>query len=80
VIVLKDSDGARLTRRVLTFRQVDGVTRRDEEVHQLELYAREELVAMLREQGFRVRVRRGYGRYRLPKGHAVYIAQRSGVR
>jgi SAM-dependent methyltransferase len=80
VIVLKDSDGTTLTRRVLTFREVDGVPRRDEEVHQLELYAREEMLAMLRERGFRVRVRRGYGKYRLPKGHAVYIAQRSGVR
>lgn len=76
VIVLKDSDGATLTRRVLTFREVDGVTRRDEEVHQLELYAREEMLALLREHGFRVGVRRGYGRYRLPKGHAVYVAIR----
>lgn len=76
VITIKDSDGQRLTRRVLTFRQIDGVTRRDEEVHVLELYAREELLAILRECGFRVRVRRSYGTYRLPKGHAVYVATR----
>ena len=74
VITIKDSDGQRLTRRVLTFRQIDGVTRRDEEVHVLELYEREELLAILRESGFRVRVRRSYGSYRLPKGHAVYVA------
>ena len=37
VIAIKDSDGRRLTRRVLTFRQIDGETRRDEEVHVLEL-------------------------------------------
>jgi SAM-dependent methyltransferase len=74
VIVIKDSDGERLTRRVLTFRQIDGVTHRDEEVHTLELYSREELLGMLREGGFRVRVRRSYGTYRLPKGHAVYVA------
>ena len=74
VITLKDSDGLRLTRRVLTFRQIDGVTRRDEETHVLELYEREELLAILRESGFRVRVRRSYGSYRLPKGHAVYVA------
>lgn len=76
VIALKDSDGRRLTRRVLTFRQIDGVTHRDEEVHELELYQREELLAVLRESGFRVRVRRSYGSYRLPKGHAVYVAIR----
>jgi SAM-dependent methyltransferase len=76
VIVIKDSDGQRLTRRVLTFRQIDGVTHRDEEVHTLELYAREELTGMLREAGFRLRVRRSYGTYRLPKGHAVYVATR----
>jgi SAM-dependent methyltransferase len=76
VIAIKDSDGERLTRRVLTFRQLDGVTQRDEEVHELELYARETLLAILREHGFRVRVRRTYGTYRLPAGHAVYVATR----
>lgn len=76
VIAIKDSDGRRLTRRVLTFRQIDGVTRRDEEVHVLELYEREDVLAIFRENGFRVRVRRSYGSYRLPKGHAVYVATR----
>jgi SAM-dependent methyltransferase len=75
-IVIKDSDGERLTRRVLTFRQVDGRTQRDEEVHTLELYERETLLATLRDAGFRVRVRRSYGAYRLPKGHAVYVGAR----
>lgn len=79
VIAIKTSNGARLTRRVLTFRQLDGTTRRDEEVHELELYAREELLAILREHGFRVGVRRSYGKYRLPKGHAVYVAKRNGA-
>jgi SAM-dependent methyltransferase len=79
VIAIKDSDGERLTRRVLTFREVDGETRRDEEVHELSLYSREELTAILREHGFRVRTRRSYGSRRLPPGHAVYIAERSGA-
>lgn len=72
VITIKDSDGRTLTRRVLTFRQVDGETRRDEEVHVLELYDRAEVLELLRD--FRVRVRRSYGSRRLPKGHAVYVA------
>jgi SAM-dependent methyltransferase len=74
VIALKESDGSRLTRRVLTFRQIGDETRRDEEVHHLELYDRDEILALL--HGFRVRVRRSYGRRRLPKGHAVYVASR----
>ena len=76
VIVIKDSDGRRLTRRVLTFREIDGDVRRDEEVHQLELYDRDEIVPLLRAAGFAVRVRRSYGKARLPKGHAVYVCSR----
>ena len=71
VIAVKESDGTTVTRRVLTFRQVDGETRRDEEVHTLELYDRAELLALLGD--FRVKVRRSYGRRRAPRGHAVYV-------
>ncbi|HEV3485393.1 MAG TPA: hypothetical protein VG106_08300, partial [Vicinamibacterales bacterium] len=73
VIAIKDSDGERLTRRVLTFRQIDGETRRSEEVHRLELYERGDVLRMLREAGFATRVRRSYGTRRLPKGHAVFV-------
>ncbi|HKR64615.1 MAG TPA: methyltransferase domain-containing protein [Thermoanaerobaculia bacterium] len=76
VIAIKDSDGARLTRRVLTFRDIDGDVRRTEEVHEFELYEREVILALLRDAGFRVRVRRSYGKYRLPRGHAVYVSER----
>lgn len=74
VIAVKESDGTRLTRRVLTFRQVGGETRRDEEVHALELYDRAEVLSLLGD--FRVQVRRSYGSRKLPKGHAVYVAKR----
>jgi SAM-dependent methyltransferase len=74
VIVIKESDGKRLTRRVLTFRE-DG--RRDEERHTLELHDRAELTALLREHGFRVTIRRSYGRRRVPTGHAVYICSKT---
>lgn len=73
VIAIKESDGARLTRRVLTFRAGG---RRDEEVHHLELYDRAELTRLLRGCGFRVTIRRSYGTRRLPPGHAVYAAVR----
>lgn len=75
VISIKDSDGKWLTRRVLTFRQIDGTTRRSEEVHEMELYDREDVLQMLREAGFATHIRHSYGKYRLPKGHVVYIAR-----
>lgn len=74
VIVIKDSDGQHLTRRVLTFREIDGQVRRDEEVHELELYERDTILAMLRDAGFKTRLRKSYGKQRLPKGHTAYIA------
>ena len=76
VITIKESDGARLTRRVLTFRIVDDAMRRDEEVHALELYDRAAVTALLREHRFRVTVRRSYGSRRLPKGHALFVGER----
>jgi SAM-dependent methyltransferase len=73
VIAIKDSDGARLTRRVLTFREIGEDVRRTEEVHELELYERAAMLSLLQPH-FNVRVRRSYGTRRLPKGHAVYHA------
>jgi SAM-dependent methyltransferase len=75
VIAIKESDGVHLTRRVLTFRADGDTMRRTEEIHHLELYDRGEMTALLREHGFRVRVRRSYGTRRLPKSHAVYVAR-----
>lgn len=75
VITIKESDGITLTRRVLTFRAHGGDMRRDEEVHRLELYDRAEITSLLRAHGFRVTRRRSYGTRRLPKGHAVYLAE-----
>jgi SAM-dependent methyltransferase len=76
IIAIAESDGVRLTRRILTFRTDGDTIRRDEEVHAIELYDRAELTALLREHGFRVTIRRSYGTRRLPRGHAVYVALR----
>ena len=78
VIVIKESDGGTLTRRILTFREVDDNVRRSEETHTLALYDRRAVVDLLRAAGFRVSVRRSYGTRRLPTGHAVYIAVEGG--
>ena len=67
VIAIKQSDGVKVTRRVFTFREDS----RDEELHVLELYERAEVLSLL--EGFRVRIRRSYGKRRLPKGHAAYV-------
>ena len=42
----------------------------------LELYERAAVASLLRGSGFRVRFRRSYGSYRLPRGHAVAVATR----
>lgn len=76
VIAIKESDGDRLTRRVLTFREIAGEIRRDEEIHELTLWDRDGMTTLLRDSGFRVTRRRSYGTQRLPKGHAVYCAER----
>jgi SAM-dependent methyltransferase len=75
VIAIKESDGTHLTRRVLTFRNIDGEVRRSEEVHRLELHEREAMLALLR-PAFKMRVRRSYGSYRLPRGHALFLGVR----
>lgn len=80
VIAIKESDGTHLTRRVLTFRTVDGSIRRTEEVHTLELYDGKAMRTLLRDAGFRVTVRRSYGTRRLPPGHTVYIARADATR
>lgn len=76
VIAVKESDGTRLRRRVLTFVAGDETMRRDEELHELVLYDRAEITDLLRAHGFRVTRRRSYGTRRLPKGHALYCGVR----
>ena len=75
VIAIKESDGATLTRRVLTFRDIGGAIRRSEETHRLELYERDAIVALLRND-FKVTIRRSYGSRRLPRGHSVFLGIR----
>lgn len=75
VIVIKECNSNRLTRRILTFREIDGEIQRDEEVHMLTLWEREEIARMCRNAGFRVTRRRSYGTRRLPVGHAVWVGR-----
>lgn len=72
-----EEDQHSLTRHITTFRRVDGKHyRREEETHRLKLFARSEMVAWLRDAGFRVRTRRGYGDYRLGPRRSVFLCRK----
>lgn len=67
-----DDERARLTRRIVTYRRVGNTYVRGEETHRLQLWRPAELADMLRKIGFRVRLSRSYGEYKLiPKIRAV---------
>jgi len=72
----EDLELGTLTRRITSFRRVGDHYRRDDEVHRLRLYSAEDLVGELRRVGFQVRMIRGYGKYRLPKAHAAFVARK----
>ncbi len=78
VLVSAEEDRKRqlLTRQITSFRKVGEAYRRDHEVHRQRLYPAGEVAALLRGAGFRVRVLRGYGEYRFPRGVAGFLARR----
>lgn len=65
-----------LTRRITSFRQVGELFRRDYEVHRQRLFDRRELVTDLRKIGFRVRMLRGYGQLKFPRGYVGFLARK----
>lgn len=65
----------RLTRRIVTFRNSGKAYRRHEETHRQQLYQGTTLAGTLRDIGFRVRLVRSYGAYRLPD-HVVGVVAR----
>jgi SAM-dependent methyltransferase len=75
VEVEEDERQRLLTRRITSFRRLGKLYRRDEEVHRQRLYEGRALAAALRRAGFRARVLRGYGAFRLGRAHAVLLAR-----
>lgn len=63
-----------VTREIVTFRRVGELFRRSKETHRLKLYRGVEIADELRELGFRVRVRRGYGKFRFRDQYNAYVA------
>jgi SAM-dependent methyltransferase len=72
----EDLDAMTLTRHITSFRRVGKYYRRSEEVHRLQLYRSTELVAILRDLGFRARRLRGYGEFSLPRGWTAIAARK----
>ncbi|NEP01606.1 MAG: class I SAM-dependent methyltransferase [Symploca sp. SIO2E9] len=65
-----------LTRRIITFRKVGEYYRRDDEVHQQQLYKATDVAQELDQVGFQVQIKHSYGRYNLSPAHAVLIARK----
>lgn len=69
-----DAAGRVLTRRIAIVRTIAGRVRRARETHRVRIYRRTEIADALARAGFRARMSRSYGRYRLPSGDVVVIA------
>jgi SAM-dependent methyltransferase len=76
VVVEKRADLSRrlLERRIIAFRRMGKLYRRSEEIHQLELYNRAEIISLLEHAGFRPRVLSSYGKQRILPGRAGFLA------
>ena len=66
-----------LNKHIVSFRKVGKHYRRREETHNLQLYKGTKVAEMLRDVGFRVRVVRRYGNFRLPKSLVGFIARKA---
>jgi len=65
-----------LTRAMTIFRKTGMSYRRSEEVHHVHLYRPGEILRSLRRAGFSARRLRAYGRLRLDRGLAAFVARR----
>jgi SAM-dependent methyltransferase len=78
VLVEKQEDPIQqmLTRRIITLRQVEYFYRRTDEVHRQRLFNVETLAETLRQIGFQVETKCGYGKFRLPSARVAFIADK----
>lgn len=74
VETIEDRAGAALTRRMTTFRRVDGAWRRGHETHRQRLHRPLAVAGRLRDLGLRVRIRQGWKGTRFAPGHFVVVA------
>lgn len=78
--ILREADEDRermiLTRRMAIFRKDGSLYRRSEETHRLRLYWGTDLARILRKIGFRARIHRAYGKYRLTGNRVAIVASK----
>lgn len=76
VLVEKEEDRQQgtLTRRIITFRRMGKYYKRDDEIHQVQLYKAEYITQELHRVGFQVQIVHSFGQYNLPKAHAAFVA------
>jgi SAM-dependent methyltransferase len=72
----EDPKARRLTRRISVFRKIGDLCRRSQEVHELRLYLRSDILKALRRVGFQVRTLRGYGQQRFPEAYVGFLARK----
>lgn len=80
VVVEKRADPSLrlLERRIVSFRRIGKMYRRNEEIHQLQLYERGEIMSLLTQAGFHARVLSSYGKQRIPPGRSGFLAVKPG--
>ena len=72
----EDAKRGTMERRIVSFRKVGELYRRDDETHRVRLYEPAELHAGLEGAGFEARTMRSYGGYPLAQGHTAFVARR----
>jgi len=72
----EDIERGTMERRIVSFRKVGELYRRDEEVHRVRLYDPTGLSAELERAGFRVQTMRSYGDFPLSEGHSAFAARK----
>src|SRR5919107_547567 len=68
----EDDERGTMERRIVSFRKVGELYRRDDEVHPVRLYDPAELSSELERAGFRIRTLRSYGDFPLSGGHTAF--------
>lgn len=72
----EDAASGRVTRCITSFRRVGDYFRRDDECHELDLFAPDALQADLQHAGFEVGILGAYAGHALPPGLAGFLARR----
>lgn len=73
--IVEDAETEQLTRDITLFRQVGELYRKTKEKHHVQLYKRDQILAMLRECGFKVNIFGSYGDIMLDN-HAGFLCQK----